>query len=800
MSQADANKAHDDAVNGVAEKHSLVELKNGKVVFKQKSVSFEKQSETLQEIVKFREMIEERVQRQDPPLTAIPDEHRAVIAKLAHESDKSLSALAKHIRQELLPAQDEDDETGAIAAAAALPHGIVESTLRSIMSRNNYGIEAAPGGHKVPAALCVWRWEVKEEYRDWLPKSAKDKAEARLADRLQAKRDLAALVDALPEEERHALLDPKGAAKHHAKEPVKSASADTSASAPMDLTGDEPESSSQPSKRQGKKKADESENDTPGENAKGSTSRKKLTDSEKAAKEKEKREKEEKRAAKAEKERVKAEKEQKAKDAQIKSRSLMANFFGKKSAPTPRTSPTKVESAGPTAGPSNATPEFQKVFKPFVLKKDAELAPINWFVHAKRRRTHALDGDVIVIDGDEVEKAERIDIDMEDVQEDVRNLDERARLRSILATLPPSPSRRRSQQATSTTRALMNQLTEAEIAGDDALVRTLLTTLRSRSALPAKVLIFTEDARPGYFGTWTRTSRTIRPRAPFARDVIERDYAYDSGEEWEDEAPEGADDVVEDAEDEDGAGEDADSDLDSWLVDDDEVLEEGEAGSPISPDDLRSSMPPPPAPLKRKAEDERKIGKKRKVVVPLVPFAKGPCWETRVGQCEYDAFKPYRIQVFNDTPFPIDPFTFVSTVLEDCKHKSAPSAAPSKFAVPPVPERVAQNISNQAQPLAPPNGASGPIKPRASVPAPKTTFPAAHLPLLLEKITTLATGNITFIIETVYAELQRIRAPDEKAVKKNAVEAKVREVGMKCKDRKVWVVKEGFGVGQVSAP
>lgn len=37
------------------------------------------------EIVKFREMIEQRIERQDPPLTSIPDEHKPLIVKLAQE-------------------------------------------------------------------------------------------------------------------------------------------------------------------------------------------------------------------------------------------------------------------------------------------------------------------------------------------------------------------------------------------------------------------------------------------------------------------------------------------------------------------------------------------------------------------------------------------------------------------------------------------------------------------------------------------------------------------------------------------
>lgn len=190
----------------------------------------------------------------------------------------------------------------------------------------------------------------------------------------------------------------------------------------------------------------------------------------------------------------------------------------------------------------------------------------------------------------------------------------------------------------------MSQLSEAEIAGDISLVRMLLSKLCNRSLLPAKVFIFTEDARPGYFGTWTRNSRIIGPRTPFAKDVLVFDYSYDSGEEWEEEPAGDADDVVEDGEDEDGEGSDPDSDLDSWLVDDDDEPE-------IPIDDRDSSpmlIPSLPQTTKRKAEEgEKKLGKKRKVVIPLVPFARGPCWESSIGQCDHDLLKPYRIQMFN---------------------------------------------------------------------------------------------------------------------------------------------------------
>jgi chromatin assembly factor 1 subunit A len=230
-------------------------------------------------------------------------------------------------------------------------------------------------------------------------------------------------------------------------------------------------------------------------------------------------------------------------------------------------------------------------------------------------------------------------------------------LQAVLSSLPPSmdpscvPMKASHGYKTYhhlAARNILAELSEAEISGDTSLVRSLLTTLSNRNLLPAKVLIFSEDIRPGYFGTWTRSSRIVGPRTPLAKDMVAMDYAYDSGEEWEEEKGD-ADDVVEDGEDEEAGEEDGDSDLDSWLVDDDEVVEVIE-DEMEGYDVFLSPLPPLPAPVKKRKtgdDEDKKLGKKRKVVVPLVPFAKGPFWEKSIGQCEYDSFKPYKIQLFN---------------------------------------------------------------------------------------------------------------------------------------------------------
>jgi chromatin assembly factor 1 subunit A len=78
--------------------------------------------------------------------------------------------------------------------------------------------------------------------------------------------------------------------------------------------------------------------------------------------------------------------------------------------------------------------------------------------------------------------------------------------------------------------------------------------------------------------------------------------------------------------------------------------------------------------------------------------------------------------------------------------------------------------------------------PAAPRPKPRSAFPDAHLPFLLSRITSMGTSSLIAIVEAVYAELK------EHKVKKNAIEVKVREVGEKCKEKKVWVVKDEIKV------
>ena len=99
-------------------------------------------------------------------------------------SDKGLVPLARQIRSILLPGPGEVEDAHRLSLESNLPLAAVEQAIKMVMTRVNYGLDA-PLGQKLPAVVCVWRWEVQDAYRDWLPKSARDSADARLAERAQ---------------------------------------------------------------------------------------------------------------------------------------------------------------------------------------------------------------------------------------------------------------------------------------------------------------------------------------------------------------------------------------------------------------------------------------------------------------------------------------------------------------------------------------------------------------------------------------------------------------------------------------
>jgi hypothetical protein len=102
-------------------------------------------------------------------------------------SDKTLQGLAKHMHSQLLPSDidEEDEDSEGSHVGDQLPLCCLEFAINHVAVRVNYGAENIPNQTKVPAHLCVWRWEVDERNFHWLPKAVRDKLKNRLHERRQ---------------------------------------------------------------------------------------------------------------------------------------------------------------------------------------------------------------------------------------------------------------------------------------------------------------------------------------------------------------------------------------------------------------------------------------------------------------------------------------------------------------------------------------------------------------------------------------------------------------------------------------
>ncbi|CAG8470138.1 530_t:CDS:2 [Acaulospora morrowiae] len=141
-----------------------------------------------------------------------------------------------------------------------------------------------------------------------------------------------------------------------------------------------------------------------------------------------------------------------------------------------------------------------------------------------------------------------------------------------------------------------------------------LNLLADKSKVWMKLLQFGEDKRPAYYGTWTKTSKKISARNPFAKDTDIFDYDYDSEAEWvEDEGDECKSDE------EEKEPEEEDSQDDDWIVpngylSEDEIHESDE------------SFSSPSSPAKKLSGSD-----KPKIVDVLRPVVIGPVFEEYPG-------------------------------------------------------------------------------------------------------------------------------------------------------------------------
>lgn len=106
-------------------------------------------------------------------------------------SDKTIGPLARHIQQSLTPEDLEEDEyANSLANPLTLPS--IERAIQSVADRVNYGMDWV---ERTPASLSVWRWEVREDKREFLPRASRERLESRISERLQVSDGMVPLLD-----------------------------------------------------------------------------------------------------------------------------------------------------------------------------------------------------------------------------------------------------------------------------------------------------------------------------------------------------------------------------------------------------------------------------------------------------------------------------------------------------------------------------------------------------------------------------------------------------------------------------
>ncbi|CAG8616388.1 10982_t:CDS:10, partial [Racocetra persica] len=164
-----------------------------------------------------------------------------------------------------------------------------------------------------------------------------------------------------------------------------------------------------------------------------------------------------------------------------------------------------------------------------------------------------------------------------------------------------------------------------------------------------KLLQFEENYRPPYYGTWTKSSKIISGRRPFAKDTSIMDYEYDSDMEWEEE--EEGEELKSDDDDDDDP-EDEDPGDDGWIVptgylSEDEIAEEADESASIT-----SSESSP------QREATKNIIRRPRVIEPFRPLVIGPILEENLGDSNHQLVE-YSTKFLNaNIILPYNPFDF----------------------------------------------------------------------------------------------------------------------------------------------
>ncbi|ORX36523.1 hypothetical protein BD324DRAFT_629227 [Kockovaella imperatae] len=603
-------------------------------------------------------------QEQGHKVTEIPEQHWGLIAMLGHESTaRTENLLVKQIRTALMVPVGGDSET--------LSSDALSSLISKLFHQNDYGLIASdfsPSSSttKVPVSLQLKYWEVidLDKYFSGAQLSA---LKSRLDQRKSARVECVKSLESMDDVERLELL--KGSTEKSEKGPklgrvekgkqgrTSNHELEAGEGSKVDETASCPESSPATLPRGMREGTAGTIGSARSARSVSPTKKPKPTPEEaeavRALKAERQAEKEAKLQAKAEKKAEDERVQQKKEISLARQAQTMASFFSKKPVVQPKAvaSPSKPAEATASSSESNPSPsrpvvsDFERTFKPVQKRPNVYWAPINAWHEARESSSKQDAAETSSVQG----------WSAKDFLKDHLGRHGHSLAPPPRASLPPG------LKTAPRFGSVGDVWREHEEAEDP---RKVLELLKDRTRFPWKVLAFDDQVRPPYCGTFSKKSVAVGARTPFAQDPA-LDYSYDSGDEWQDD--DGGEDVDDFGEGRAGSGDDEDDEggeeedeFDDWLDDSEEVgfARPGDRSISGSPEPLEiGPSGAEQTKLPRQVVKSRQVPKK---VVKLTPSWRGPMWESEIGS-GFSGMTEYRLQLLNDTPESIDPFTYTSS-------------------------------------------------------------------------------------------------------------------------------------------
>ncbi|XP_029421192.1 chromatin assembly factor 1 subunit A isoform X2 [Nannospalax galili] len=233
-----------------------------------------------------------------------------------------------------------------------------------------------------------------------------------------------------------------------------------------------------------------------------------------------------------------------------------------------------------------------------------------------------------------------------------------------------------------------------------------------------KLLQFSENHRPAYWGTWNKKTAVIRARDPWAQDKNFLDYEVDSDEEWEEEEP-GESLSHSEGDEDDDVGEDEDEDdgffvPHGYLSEDEGVIEEC-----TDPENQKVRQ-------KLKAEEWDELLAKGKRFRVLQPVQVGCVWAAEAASAGADLrlLQQFSACLLDTTP-PDEETVPKASRREKRDQQILAQLLPllhgnvngSKVIIREFQEHYRRGLLNPQEPTGPPSPLSSPQSPEAAVPS-----------------------------------------------------------------------------------